>query len=199
MNWNRMKAAFERNGFTVRYFKTGEQAMLYLEQQVSGKTVTLGGSKTLEALDAYDVFDRCAQVNWHWKGDGYVQTPDVYCTSANALSETGEIVNIDGAGNRVSATLFGPKEVFFVCGINKVTPDLMSAIARAQHIAAPQNAMRLHTDIPEKQTACTSCGGDHCYHCHAPHSICRAMVIHQGPMLSQTRCELVLIGETLGY
>lgn len=199
MNWTRLKAALERNGFAVRCFDTGEQAVAYLAQQTAGKTVAFGGSKTLEALDAYDVLGREAEVHWHWKGDGYMQTPDVYLTSANAVSETGELVNIDGTGNRVSATLYGPKEVFFVCGENKVTPDLMSAIARARHVAAPQNAMRLYRDIPEKQTACTACGSDHCYRCHAPQSICRAMVIHQGPMLSQTRCEVIFIGETLGY
>ncbi len=194
MNRSRLQAALERNGFTVQYFDTGTQAMEYLSQQTAGKTVSFGGSMTLDALDAYDVLSRNAEVHWHWKDDGYMQTPDIYVTSANAVSETGEIVNIDGAGNRVSATLYGPKEVFFVCGINKVTPDLPSAIARAQHIAAPKNAARLG-----KQTGCTANGGDHCYHCHAPQSICRAMVIHQGPMLSQTRCEVILIGETLGY
>lgn len=199
MNWERIRSSFERNGFTIRFFDAGEQALDYLAQQTAGKTVAFGGSKTLESLNAYDIIGQTAEVHWHWKGDGYMQTPDVYLTSANAVSETGEIVNIDGAGNRVSATLFGPKEVFFVCGINKITPDLMSAVARAQHIAAPRNAMRLCQAIPEKQTVCAACGGDHCYHCHGTASICRAMVIHQGPMLPQTRCEMILIGETLGY
>lgn len=194
MDWDRIKKVFKQHGFSVQYFDTGEQAVAYLAGETAGKLVSFGGSKTLEALGAYEALSEKSEVKWHWKGDGYCQTPDVYITSANAVSETGELVNIDGAGNRVSATLYGPKEVFFVCGINKFTPDLASAVARAQNIAAPKNAMRL-----QQKTACTAANGEKCYHCHAPHSICRAIVIHQGPMLSQQRCELVIIGEELGY
>ena len=194
-----IKAAFEQRGFCVSYFDTGSQAVAYLSRQTAGKTVSFGGSKTLEAIDAYDVLGQTAQVHWHWKGHGYMQAPDVYITSANAVSQTGELVNIDGAGNRVSATLYGPKEVYFVCGMNKLTPDLPSAIERAQNVAAPKNAVRLFHAQPDRATACAAAGGDKCYHCHAPHSICRAIVIHQGPMLSQEHCELVLIGETFGY
>ena len=199
MKIEKIKAVFEQRGYCVKYFENSAQAVDYLQTQTAGKIVTLGGSKTLEALNAYEILGKTASVHWHWKGDGYMQTPDVYITSANAVSETGEIVNIDGAGNRVSATLFGPKTVFFVCGVNKLTPDLHSAIQRAQNIAAPKNAMRLHQQNVEWQTACTAAGGDRCYHCHAPESICRAMVIQQGPMLSQERCELILIGEQLGF
>ena len=208
MDINRIKTAFERRGFSVQYFETGAQAVAYLAQQAAGKTVSFGGSITLEQLGAYEALGKIADVSWHWKGDGYQQTPAVYLTSANAISETGEIVNIDGAGNRVSATLYGPKEVFFVCGINKITPDLASAIDRAQNIAAPKNAWRLFGDADSDAVcveqgapipACTAAGGTSCYHCKAPNSICRAVVIHQGPMRSQERCELVLIGEELGY
>ncbi len=199
MQWERIKAAFEQRGFHATYFETGAQAVAYLREQTAGKTVSFGGSKTLEALGAYEALAERAQVHWHWKGDGYLQTPEVYLTSANAVAETGELVNIDGAGNRVSATLYGPKTVYFVCGVNKLTPDLPSAIARAQNVAAPQNAMRLLSGQPERMPACVAAGGDACHHCRAPRSICRAIVIHQGPMLSQERCELILIGEPLGY
>ena len=208
MDIKRMKTAFERRGFSVQYFETGAQATAYLAQQVAGKSVSFGGSITLEQLGAYETLKETADVSWHWKGDGYQQTPTVYITSANAISETGEVVNIDGAGNRVSATLYGPKEVFFVCGINKIAPDLASAIDRAQNIAAPKNAWRLFGNTDSNAVcveegapipACTAAGGKSCYHCKAPNSICRAIVIHQGPMRSHERCELVLIGEELGY
>ena len=208
MDWTKLKRNFENRGFSIRYFETGVDAVAYLAAQTAGKTVSFGGSVTLEQLSVYEALQNSAQVHWHWKGDGYVQTPSVYITSANAIAETGEIVNIDGAGNRVSATLYGPKEVFFVCGTNKVMPDLAAAIDRAQNIAAPKNAMRLfgnadggavcideHDPIP----ACTAAGGKACYHCKAPNSICRAIVIHQGPMRSQDRCELILINEELGF
>lgn len=204
MDFTKLKCTFEARGFSVRYFETGTEAVQYLAEQTTGKTVSFGGSTTLEQLSAYEALQSGADVYWHWKGDGYVQDSEVYVTSANAVSETGEIVNIDGAGNRVSATLYGPKEVFFVCGVNKVMPDLHQAIDRAQNIAAPRNAMRLfgHADSDSKNTsipACTAAGGDKCYHCKTPNSICRAIVIHQGPMRSHDRCELILIGEELGF
>lgn len=208
MDFKRIKTVFENRGFSVQYFETGREAAAYLAEQTAGKSVSFGGSTTLEQLGAYETLQNSADVHWHWKGDGYVQTPEVYITSANAVSETGEIVNIDGAGNRVSATLYGPKEVFFVCGINKVTPDLSAAIDRAQNIAAPRNAMRLFGNSDsgavcisgnDPVPACVAGGGKKCYHCKAPNSICRAIVIHQGPMRSHERCELVLIGEELGF
>ncbi len=67
---------------------------------------------------------------------------DVFLTSVNALSQTGEMVNIDGTGNRVAASLFGSQEVFFVLGVNKITPDLASAIYRARNVAAPLNSKK---------------------------------------------------------
>ena len=123
---------------------------------------------------------------------GYGQTPDVYLSSANGLSETGEIVNIDGKCNRVAATLFGPKRCIFVCGVNKLRPDLQSAIERARNIAAPLNAKRLN-----KKTPCAVDG--RCHNCKSPERICRAMVIHMGVPSGFESCEVVLIGEKLGY
>lgn len=202
MNIDRIKTVFERHGFSVQYFETGAAAAAYLAAQTAGKSVSFGGSMTLEQLGAYELLQSSTDIHWHWKGDGYVQDAEVYVTSANAISETGEIVNIDGAGNRVSATLYGPKEVYFVCGINKIMPDLSAAIDRAQNIAAPKNAMRLYGNTKGNDApipVCVAANEAKCYHCQAPSSICRAIVIHRGPMLPQKRCELILIGEELGY
>ena len=195
MDINAVIRNFQSRGFQAVYFDTEQQAKKYLIEQCTGKSVSFGGSMTLEHMGLYEALKPCCpEVNWHWKGDGYCQTPDIYLTSANAVSQTGEIVNIDGMGNRVAATLYGTDEVIFVCGINKIRETLSAAIERAQNIAAPQNACRL-----EKNTACTAAGKQKCFHCKPSHSICRAMVIHQAPMLHQKRCELVLIGESLGY
>ena len=79
-------------------------------------------------------------------GAGYPsESPDaeVYLLSANAVSESGEIVNIDGSGNRLSASVFGPKRVYYVIGKNKIAPDLHAAIKRAREVAAAKNAVRL--------------------------------------------------------
>lgn len=191
---------FRNRGYSAVYFETAAEAKEYLMRECAGKSVTFGGSMTLEGMGLYDELKPiCKEVNWHWKGDGYHQTPDIYLTSANAVSEKGEIVNIDGTGNRIAATVFGVAEVLFVCGINKLTPDLSSAIERAQNIASPKNALRLTGQPGWQVPACAQTGGEKCFHCKPPASICRAMVIHQGPMMRQKRCELVLIGEELGY
>ena len=132
MDLMRLQKNFALHGFSYRYFETRSEAAAYLAQQTAGKFVSFGGSMTLDEMNVYDILKPHADVHWHWKGDGYVQDAEIYITSANAISETGEVVNIDGAGNRVSATLYGPKQVFFVCGINKIAPDLSAAIESAE-------------------------------------------------------------------
>ncbi|MDO5547345.1 MAG: HAD-IIIA family hydrolase [Eubacteriales bacterium] len=190
----RVRKALESRGFTTAYFDTKEQAIAYLAQETEGKSVSLGGSVTLDEMNAYEILGRKSDVSWHWKGDGYRQDADVYVSSVNALSETGEAVNIDGRGNRVAGTLYGAKEVFLVCGRNKLVPTLAEAIDRAQNLAAPRNAVRL-----EQETPCAVRGGDRCYHCRSPKKICRATVILHAPMMGTERYEIVLVGESLGY
>lgn len=181
-------------GFSAVQFETKEKAVQYLAKECAGKTVAFGGSMTLEQMDAYEVVGQTAQVYWHWKGDGYCQNAETYVSSVNALAETGELVNIDGAGNRTAGTLYGSKQVFLVCGVNKIVPTLADALERAQNIAAPRNAHRLG-----RKTPCAATGGKQCYHCQSPENICRATVILHGPMLSTERYEIVLIDEELGY
>ena len=185
--------AFTSRGFGFTYFPTAADALPYLTDTCAGRSVTLGGSMTLQEMGFPDAFSNSTAVHWHWVRKGeYFQKPDIYLSSANALSENGEVVNIDGTGNRVSATLFGPKRCIFVCGINKLCPDLESAVERARHVAAPLNAKRLGA-----QTPCAVDGK--CHDCKGPARICRAMTIHMGPPLGMERCEIVLIGEPLGY
>ena len=187
------RRAFGERGFGFAYFETAEEAAEYLRLTCSGKTVSLGGSMTLKELGFPERFSGSTDAHWHWVNKGaYFQTPDIYLSSANAVSETGEIVNIDGKCNRVSATLFGPKRCIFVCGVNKLCPDLQSAVERARNIAAPLNAKRL-----ERKTPCVIDG--RCHDCKSPERICRAMVIHMGVPSGFESCEVVLVGEKLGY
>lgn len=190
----RVRAALEQRGFTTAYFDTKEQAAAYLVKETAGKSISLGGSVTLDEMNLYEMLGEKSDVSWHWKGDGYRQDADVYMTSANALSETGEIVNIDGRGNRVAGTLYGAKQVFVVCGVNKLAPTLTDALDRAQNVAAPRNAARLACDTP-----CAKQGGDRCYACQSSAKICRATVIIHAPMMGTERYEIVLVGETLGF
>jgi L-lactate utilization protein LutB len=115
----------------------------------------------------------------------------VYITGANAVSETGEIVNIDGTGNRVAMMSYGPEVCYYVTGKNKITPDLPSALYRCKNVAAPLNAQRLNVKTP-----CAK-DGDKCYDCDSPERICRiTTIIDRVPM--SMKCEVVFVDMELG-
>ena len=116
---------------------------------------------------------------------------DVFLTSVNALAQTGEMVNIDGTGNRVSATLFGHEKVYFVIGRNKLAPTYEAAVYRARNVAAPQRARQLG-----KKTPC-AVKAERCYDCRSPERVCRALVTLWGPMLGM-ETEVLLVDEDLG-
>ena len=120
---------------------------------------------------------------------------DVFLTSVNALSQTGEMVNIDGTGNRVAASLFGSQEVFFVLGINKITPDLASAIYRARNVAAPLNSKK------NKKSSFNPCAKleEKCYDCGSPDRICNALTIYYKKMRNMQTMEVIIINESLGF
>lgn len=186
--------AFTGHGFGFTYFDDKGQALAYLLEACAGQVVTLGGSQTAKELGLYEALTaQDTEVHSHSVTPGdFKQDPDIYICSANGLSETGEVVNIDGSCNRVAGTLFGPKRCIFICGINKLCPDLQSAIERARSIAAPRNAQRLH-----RKTPCAVDGK--CHDCRSPERICRALVVHMAPPSRMDKCEIVLIGEPLGF
>ena len=197
MKLETVKKNLEDRGYTVRLFPTGAEAADYLEDTVAGKTVGFGGSVTLDALGLYERLGKRCKTIWHWKWEDAsaarreAQTADIYLTSVNALAETGELVNIDGAGNRVASTLFGHKKVYFVIGRNKLVPTVDAAVWRARNIASPRNAQRLG-----RKTPC-AVKGDRCYDCKSPERICRGLVTLWGPMLGM-EAEVLLIDEDLG-
>jgi len=195
-DFKKVQANLEARGYTVRTFATAAEAADYLDGVIDGKTVGFGGSATLDALGIYDRLESHNTVIWHWKQPAdearkaAMQT-QVYLTSANALAETGEIVNIDGTGNRVSATLFGHEKVIFVIGRNKLAATYEMAVDRARNVAAPQRARQLG-----KKTPC-AVKLDRCYDCKSPERICRGMVTLWGPMLGMEG-EVLLVDEDLG-
>ncbi len=195
MNLEKLMDNLKKRGFTVSYFKTGAEAADYVCGQLEGETVGFGGSKTVEALGLYEKLSEKNRVRWHWKDpadrDRYAEFTAYVC-SANAISETGEFVNIDGTGNRLSASTYGPKKLYYMIGINKIAPDLASAIDRARNVASVKNAQRFG-----KSTPCVTTGK--CHDCSSPDRICRVMTIHMCPLNSFERTEVVLIGEELGY
>ena len=201
MDLNKTIAALKRNGYQVSAFKTKEEAIQYLNQQIDQTSVGVGGSITLQQLGTYEQLSTHNKVYWHWYNEEGVNPDDtrraaaaakLYLTSVNAISETGEMINIDGTGNRVASTLYGHEKVYFVAGTNKIEPSLAAAIERARNTASPLNAKRLDCKTP------CAVRGDRCYDCRSADRICGAMVIHYRKMNS-CEMEVILIEENLGY
>ena len=197
MVFETVKKNLEDRGFSVKIFATAAEAAAYLDASIDGRTVGFGGSATLNSMGLYELLEKHNTAIWHWKAEDVaaarkaaMQT-DVYLTSANGLAETGEIVNIDGAGNRVAATLFGHEKVYFVIGRNKLAPTYDEALWRARNIASPKNAQRLG-----RKTPC-AVKGDRCYDCKSPDHICRGLVVLWGPMMGM-ETEVILVDEDLG-
>lgn len=196
-NFDVVKTSLEARGYMVRVFSTGKEAADYLDATVDGTSVGFGGSATLDALGLYERLGSHNRTIWHWKWEDKdaarreAMTTGVYLTSVNALAETGELVNIDGAGNRAAATLFGHEKVFYVIGRNKLAPTYEEAVWRARNIAAPQRARQLG-----KKTPCAvKC--DRCYDCKSPERVCRGLVTLWGPMMGM-EAEVLLVDEELG-
>jgi hypothetical protein len=118
-------------------------------------------------------------------------TADMMIASSNAITLDGKLVNLDGMGNRVAAMTFGPRKVILVVGMNKVAPDLDTAIARVKHYAAPVNAIRLGVPTPCVETGL-------CADCRSPQRICNMWSIIEGHMI-KGRIHVKLVGENLGY
>lgn len=192
--------ALARNGYKVSFFESAEDAALYLDSEIRGKTVGFGDSETLLHMKMYERLALNNEVYdpMHRKeGQSFVEagksclTTEIFLTSVNAMSENGELINIDGTGNRLAGSIFGHEKVYFVVGTNKIAPSLEEAINRARNIAAPLNSKRHAFKTP------CAAKGERCYDCSSPERICNALVIHFKKMLS-IEMEVVLINESLG-
>jgi L-lactate utilization protein LutB len=205
--WNKLgeecAANLKKHGFDAHLAANAEEARSLVLKLVSGyRSYGFGGSATTRSLglpealagggrtvhdhNAPDLTDeqrleaRHAQLRC-----------DCFLCSANAVAATGEIVNVDGAGNRTSALAFGPKKVVVVAGMNKVTADLPSALDRVRRVAAPMRAKSLGLDTPCARTGV-------CNDCNAPMRICNVTtILHRRPLL--TDVSVVLVNEELGY
>lgn len=190
----------EKRGFKPYFAKDSAEALTVIKELIpEGATVGFGGSVTAKELgiaealkDTRTLFTREFP---NGRSDEEIMSlsmnADWYISSANAVSVSGDIVNIDGRANRVAATLYGTKKVLFVLGINKICQTLESAVERARNVAAPLNCKRL-----DKKTPCAVTG--RCMDCNSPDTICRATVILHHPTTSHNVCVLI-VGESLGY
>jgi hypothetical protein len=189
--------------FKAIYVGTKEEAVQEALKHITPKQrIGVGGSLTiresgiLEKLEAqgYTIYN-------HWKPglsrESMLEirksqmTSDLFLSSANAVTLNGELVNIDGIGNRVNSTIFGPGKVILVAGYNKIVEDVQEGIKRIKNVAAPLNARRLNIDVP-----CAKVGK--CVDCNSPNRICRVIVIHERKP-SLTDVLIILVGEELGY
>lgn len=201
MDLTTVKKALEARGFQVSLFETAAQAADYLNAQIDGETVAFGGSMTLEEMKLGESLGAHNTIYSHWHVPAGMDADEVrmraqtsahYLLSANGLAETGEVINIDGTGNRVSSMLFGHKKVWYVVGRNKIAPTYDEALWRARNIAAPKNAQRLGVKTPCAEK------GERCYDCRSEQRICRGLVVLWEPVKS-CETEIVLIDEALGY
>lgn len=185
------------------YCKDSEQLLETLLPMIAeGSSVAWGGSESLKEcglMDAlkssgkYNLIDRSKAKTPEQDREVYLQSAgsDYYLMSTNAITLDGELVNIDGNGNRVACLIHGPKYVFLVVGMNKVVTDIGAGLSRTQNIASPPNTIRLNKKTPCAETGI--CGG-----CLSPDCICSQVVItrrsrHEG------RIKVFLVAEDLGF
>ncbi len=207
---NTMKA-LEANGMNVMYVATKAEVPEAVRSLLKpGQTVAVGGSMTLEEAGVMPVL-RCGDYIFL---DRYVPgltrpeveeifrksySADSYLCSSNAITEKGELYNVDGNANRVAALANGPKQVIVVAGINKIVPDLDAAIKRVKTVAAPLNSKRLHCETPCAVTGhCAAAEGGMTEGCRSPQRICCSYLVC-GQQRVQGRIKVILVGESCGY
>lgn len=193
--------ALKKNGFDAFYVPTAQDAVKkVLEIVPENATVGFGGSVTTREMNLPQIMrERGHKVFDHYVGNNEEKaaalkgqlTCDVFMASSNALTLDGELVNIDGNGNRVAAMIFGPGHVVLIVGANKITDNLQQAMDRAKYIASPLNAIRLN-----RKTPCAATG--QCMDCSSEERICSVTTIIEKKPKS-TPFTVIIVGEELGY
>ena len=178
----------KRRGFEAELAGSKAEALeLVMKEAEAAQSVGWGGSESLKEIGARDALTRSGK-----EIRDHQTVMDLFLLSANAITSDGVIVNIDGTGNRVAASIFGPKRVVYVIGRNKVVNGgLLEAIARAKRFACPPNCRRL-----AKKTPCAETGL--CADCDSPDRICKVTVFFDQPPRN-TPTKVILVDEELGY
>lgn len=193
---SKLSGVLQRRGFEVELFGSGNSAAEHVLEIIKGHTVGYGGSATCKHLGLFDTVKKHAsEVFTHLPGRGGIEErkalcADFFLTSANAVSMDGAIVNIDGTGNRVAATSFGPGRVIYLIGKNKIVPTLHDALRRAKEAAI---AVARHYN---KKTPCVSTGK--CEDCLSPDCVCSITTIHR-KCPTGVAISVFLIDEALGF
>lgn len=183
------------------YVATSAEAVALVESIIpEGSVCRVGGSVTLHETGIISLLEKG---NYDYR-DSHLASPDetenvrresfsadFFLASANAITENGEIYNVDGAGTRVAPIIFGPKNVILVVGTNKIVTDISAAEDRLKHIAAPANAKRLGCKTPCSETGI-------CMNCKSPARICCSYTV-LGYQRIPNRIKVIIVGEHLGY
>lgn len=191
----------ENNNFKAVYVETKEEALTLVKSIINPTSITShGGSMTLRDSGIEEYIEKETNFRKDYR-DSY--NTDYYLASVNALTEHGEIYEVDGRGNRVSAILYGPKNVILVVGINKLVSSVKDAIKRVKVEAAPANAIRLCKDTPcAKMGECVSqiVDENHLFAlgCNDEECICSSATIIRRSH-EKGRIIIIIVGEELGY
>ena len=201
-----LKEALKSNNFDAFIADTAREAgrmvMDKILPKLAPKTISWGGSMTFVATELYDMlkaypnadildtFDKTLSPEESLERRRQSLLVDLFITGTNAVTRTGELVNLDMIGNRVSGIAFGPKNVVVLVGRNKVVDDVETAVDRIKEYTAPVNAMRLN-----KKTPCSRTGV--CEECKSPERICNTWTLTQ-KSFPKGRIKVILINENLG-
>jgi len=198
-NLDNLRDRFNKRGFNTVVCNDKQEAVHFVLEMFpvnNDMIIGMGNSLTLETLGLKDIWaEKVSAVYQHTPGCPDEETKkallaDLYLTSANAVSNDGQIVNIDGTGNRVAATCYGPKQVIYVIGKNKIAESLEEAVKRARNTAAVKNAKRYN-----RKTPCVITGK--CEDCLSAECLCSVMTIHRKPPYG-LKTTVILVNEDMG-
>ena len=201
-----LKEVLKSNNFEVfiaqNAREAGRMVMDKILPKLAPKSISWGGSMTFVATELYDMlkdypnaeildtFDKSLSPEESLERRRQSLLVDLFITGTNAVTRSGELVNLDMIGNRVAGITFGPRNVVVMVGRNKVVEDLEAAIERIKDYAAPVNAMRLNKKTPCAKTSV-------CEECKSPERICNSWTITQ-KSFPKGRIKVILINENLG-
>jgi len=203
----------KRNNMAAYYVETKEDVLPLVKSLLKdGETVSHGGSETIKQCGLIELLN---SGDYHYLDRSSAETPeeveriyreaysaDTYLGSSNAVTQSGLLFNVDGNSNRVSAYLYGPKQVVLICGYNKIVKDLDEATFRVKKYASPQNTHRLSCDTYcQRAGECLSLGRDASYMCDGCRNagrICCNYVI-SAYQRHKDRIKVIIVGEQLGY
>ena len=200
MDLEKLEKNLRKKGYEVCILEKKEDMKEYLKDRFHNTTIGFGDSITIKKTGFYEsvmednvLFDpnRSETYDEFLEIARKAMNAEYFFTGVNAMTENGEIVNLDGTGNRIAGSLFGHKKVYYVLGTNKIVKDLDEAIFRTRNIAAPKNARRLGLSTP------CAVNADKCYDCSSMDRICNGLLINYRKM-DEIEAEVIIIREELG-